>query len=151
MKVEVSDGDLVDKYTIVKIKSERVKDESKLTNINNELVYQQEILEKMNVSEQLVTDLYNINCIIWEIEDKIRKKEKEQEFDERFIHLARSGYIKNDKRAGIKKKIKLETNSTLVEEKDYVQYESNRNGWCRVHWIKHRRSFGWDGMGSHCN
>tara|TARA_R100001015_G_C4629398_1_gene190217 strand:+ start:1881 stop:2249 length:369 start_codon:yes stop_codon:yes gene_type:complete len=122
MKVEVSDGDLVDKYTIVKIKSERVKDESKLTNINNELVYLQEILEKMNVSEQLVTDLYNINCIIWEIEDKIRKKEKDQEFDERFIHLARSVYIKNDKRAEIKKKINLETNSTLVEEKDYVQY-----------------------------
>jgi hypothetical protein len=73
MKVEVSDGDLVDKYTIVKIKSERVKDESKLTNINNELVYLQEILETMNVSEQLVTDLYNINCLIWEIEDKIRK------------------------------------------------------------------------------
>tara|TARA_B100001094_G_scaffold326428_1_gene382555 strand:- start:6862 stop:7230 length:369 start_codon:yes stop_codon:yes gene_type:complete len=122
MKVEVSDGDLVDKYTIVKIKSERVKDESKLTNINNELVYLQEILEKMNVSEQLVTDLYNINCIIWEIEDKIRKKEKDQEFDERFIDLARSVYIKNDKRAEIKKKINLETNSTLVEEKDYVQY-----------------------------
>jgi len=122
MKVEVSDGDLVDKYTIVKIKSERVKDESKLTNINNELVYLQEILEKMNVSEQLVTDLYNINCLIWEIEDKIRKKEKDQEFDDRFIHLARSVYIKNDKRAEIKKKINLETNSTLVEEKDYVQY-----------------------------
>ena len=122
MKVEVSDGYLVDKYTIVKIKSERVKDESKLTNINNELVYLQEILEKMNVSEQLVTDLYNINCLIWEIEDKIRKKEKDQEFDDRFIHLARSVYIKNDKRAEIKKKINLETNSTLVEEKDYVQY-----------------------------
>ena len=122
MKVEVSDGDLVDKYTIVKIKSERVKDESKLTNINNELVYLQEILEKMNVPDQLVTDLYNINCLIWEIEDNIRKKEKDQEFDDRFIDLARSVYINNDKRAEIKKKINLETNSTLVEEKDYVQY-----------------------------
>ena len=76
----------------------------------------------MNVPDQLVTDLYNINCLIWEIEDNIRKKEKDQEFDDRFIDLARSVYINNDKRAEIKKKINLETNSTLVEEKDYVQY-----------------------------
>jgi len=122
MKVDVSNGELLDKYTILQIKRERMADENKLQNVQRELMtlepLYKKLLELFNINT-LVNDLLEVNKVLWDIEDRIREKEMLQEFDKDFISLARSVYISNDKRAQIKKEINLNTNSLLVEEKSY--------------------------------
>ena len=120
----VSFGELIDKITILEIKSERISDESKLVNVRHEL----EILEQTwrDAGNADVSDprarLKAVNEELWEIEDDIRIKESKREFDERFIELARAVYVTNDKRANIKKEINLALGSELVEEKSYEDY-----------------------------
>lgn len=126
MKVEISNGELVDKLTILKIKEERILDKAKLRNIKNEIdelspLYKK-ILESKNIS-YLFDELMMVNLHLWDIEDSIREKERRKEFDEDFVSLARSVYFQNDKRASIKKQINMETGSFLVEEKSYSNYK----------------------------
>lgn len=123
----VSIGEVVDKVTILAIKSERIKDFEKLVNINNELKLLRDILDDieglMDKIEDHYFDLKSINEELWDIEDDIRIKEYKKEFDEDFIRLARLVYVTNDKRAEIKKQINLTLGSNLIEEKSYESYQ----------------------------
>ena len=96
----------------------------KLKNINKEMKLLKNILQEQNleINIDLIKNLKKVNKKLWEIEDNIRIKESNQEFDEEFIKLARSVYIENDKRASIKKEINQKYNSDLVEEKSYKNY-----------------------------
>lgn len=125
MKVEISDGELLDKISILQIKSERIADESKLKNIRTEYEELTRIGSKL-LEDSKVFALYNkvkeVNEALWDLEDDIRMKEKAKLFDEEFIRLAREIYRTNDKRAEVKKEINLLTGSLFVEEKSYEQY-----------------------------
>ncbi|MCB1582408.1 MAG: DUF6165 family protein [Marinicella sp.] len=123
----MSVGELLDKITILEIKAEKIKDVDKLKNINHELKLLNETWMETGLSneqtESLKDDLKTVNLRLWRIEDDIRIKEKNREFDDEFIRLARSVYYENDDRAKIKKAINLVTGSELVEEKSYESYE----------------------------
>lgn len=126
IEVEISVADLLDKITILQIKTERISVTSKLENIEKELRVLQSQWEsspysKNNLDESIIS-LKEVNEKLWDIEDQIRNKEKEQEFDKEFIELARSVYIRNDERAEIKRIINKKTGSVLVEEKSYTDY-----------------------------
>lgn len=124
--VEVGAGELIDKITILEIKSDRITDEDKLVNIRHEL----DVLTKtrdaqMQDSEELAklsAELKQINEKIWGIEDDIRECESRKDFGEQFIELARGVYHTNDKRAAVKKQINLLTGSDIIEEKSYTDY-----------------------------
>ena len=124
MQIEISIGELVDKVTVLQIKSERIKDKQKLINVNKELEVLNDSLSRAVISVESIEymELKKVNEELWEIEDNIRIKEKKEEFDKEFVDLARSVYFRNDVRAEIKKKINLLTGSDLVEEKEYVDY-----------------------------
>lgn len=115
MRIEVSKGELIDKITILEIKSERVKDELKLKNIRHEL----EVLVKCEFDTPHKNDLKVVNNKLWDLEDGIRKHEKENDFGEEFIEKARNIYKCNDERCRIKKVINIEHGSDIVEEKSY--------------------------------
>ena len=119
----ISIGELIDKITILEIKQIYMTG-IKLKNINKEMKLLKNILQDKNleINIDLIKNLKKINKNLWEIEDNIRIKESNQEFDEEFIKLARSIYIENDKRASIKKEINQKYNSDLVEEKSYKNY-----------------------------
>ena len=120
----VSYGEVADKYTILRIKSLRIKDESKLININKEKSLLEEIVHTFNKeSLVLVEKLFMVNVQLWDIEDSIRDKERNKEFDELFIAYARLVYHTNDRRMEIKGQINQQMNSGLVEEKSYEDYE----------------------------
>lgn len=125
MKIEISNGELLDKLSILGIKLKNIIDNNKLLNIQKEydilLQYATNLLKNDTVAEQYKT-LQNTNTKLWHIEDNIRIKEHKKEFDNEFIELARSVYITNDQRAEIKKRINIITSSTLVEEKSYESY-----------------------------
>ena len=126
MKVEISDGELLDKLSILEIKALFIKDEQKLTNVQREIEELKPLCVNLFVSREIkesYEELKNVNLKLWEIEDSIRIKEKEQEFDDEFIRLARGVYFTNDLRAEIKKRINLFSRSYLVEEKSYVNYK----------------------------
>lgn len=125
MILEVSVGEAIDKYTILQIKSEKITNDIKLTNIVKEKNLIAISLNEngyLHKFDNYVKELKTINEILWNIEDKIRIKESNQEFDQEFIQLARSVYITNDKRFEVKNKINQETNSVIKEEKSYVKY-----------------------------
>ena len=119
----ISIGELIDKITILEIKQIYMTG-IKLKNINKEMKLLKNILQDKNleINTDLIKNLKKVNKKLWEIEDNIRIKESNQEFDEEFIKLARSVYIENDKRASIKKEINQKYNSDLVEEKSYKNY-----------------------------
>jgi len=119
----ISIGELIDKITILEIKQIYMTG-IKLKNINKEMKLLKNILQDKNleINIDLIKNLKKTNKKLWEIEDNIRIKESNQEFDEEFIKLARSVYIENDKRASIKKEINQKYNSDLVEEKSYKNY-----------------------------
>lgn len=125
MKIEVSNGELIDKITILYIKTQKVKNEAKLINIRKEYELLSEDMKELGINEKTpeFQELITVNTALWEIEDKIRIKEAKQEFDDEFIQLARSVYFENDTRAEIKKRINEMTQSLLVEEKEYVEYK----------------------------
>ena len=126
IKVTLSVGELIDKITILQIKNKFIKNNDQLKNINNELSILEPLLKtnKLNTPEinQLLSELYKVNMELWEIEDKIREKERKSDFKDEFITLARSVYITNDKRDKIKKNINLISGSQLIEEKSYAKY-----------------------------
>ncbi len=130
LKVEVSVGELLDKITILEIKSERITDAAKVANVNKELGILRETwaaseLSATNVSEPMLR-LKAVNEELWEIEDGIRIKEAAGQFDEKFIALARSVYFRNDVRAEVKRELNLLLGSALVEEKFYVDYQGGQ-------------------------
>ena len=119
--VLTSYGEIIDKYTILSIKLEKITDITKREHIQEELMA---LLPSVNQMQQagiveLSKALADVNLALWDIEDNLRIKERLAHFDEDFIALARSVYIKNDQRAHIKYKINILTNSPLIEEKSY--------------------------------
>lgn len=123
MKIEVSNGEIIDKLTIIQIKLERIKDKSKLVNL------QKEYDELIKISSSIIStddglykSLYLINCELWDIEDHIRDLERSKDFGDDFVTTARSVYFKNDKRSEIKREINIKTSSGLIEEKSYEKY-----------------------------
>ena len=125
MKIEVSIGEIIDKISILDIKLRNIIDENKLINIRNEYDYLTKILNEsgtFDLSSDEYKELFKINLHLWEIEDLIRIKEKEQSFDSEFISLARKVYITNDKRAELKKELNIKYGSNFIEEKSYSNY-----------------------------
>ena len=128
MKVEISDGEILDKMSILEIKLDRIENEDKLANIQKEYNTLKETIGEPPWYEHVFRkygfywQLKEINETLWEIEDEIRLKEKRQEFDDIFVKLARQVYQTNDKRAEIKKEINIHTGSNLLEEKSYEDY-----------------------------
>ncbi len=124
--VPVSWGELIDKITILEIKSARLTSAAALQNVRNELAQLTEKTIPLGAMSQQVEplkkDLTSVNEALWEIEDKIRDKESAKAFDAEFIELARSVYITNDKRAALKRQINQLLASELVEEKGYAAY-----------------------------
>ena len=124
--VPVSPGEVLDKITILEIKSERMSDAEKVANVRVELDLLQETwassVEEDSVIGDLHAQLKEINEALWEIEDDIRDKERAKEFDERFIELARSVYFTNDRRSQVKKDLNLHLGSEIIEEKSYQDY-----------------------------
>lgn len=122
MKIEVSDGEIVDKLTILEIKEKKCKDFSKLNNIQKELRYLEGIVEDLCIPIELVEKLRKINQELWDIEDEIRICESKYVFDEEFIRLARLVYHTNDKRFKVKNEINSFTMSIFKEEKILPSY-----------------------------
>ena len=121
MKIEVSIGEILDKISILEIKKNKIKDSEKLKNINNEFNTLVESYPSY-IDQFEYKDLLKINSLLWDIEDRLRLKEKNKKFDEEFIRLARDVYFTNDKRSVIKKKINIRLGSDLIEEKSYEDY-----------------------------
>ncbi len=128
ISVPISIGELIDKLTILELKSERIADKQKLINIRKELGLLSEIWNSQAQASKHVTELRaglkSVNEALWDIEDQIRVKEARQEFDGKFIELARAVYINNDQRAALKRKINLALGSEVIEEKSYADYSS---------------------------
>ena len=126
IKANISIGELVDKITILEIKSLKIENKEKLKNVKYELEILNKIFNKLDTTEDVLMakkELYKINLEMWEIEDKIRLFEKEKKFDEDFIQLARNVYKTNDNRSRIKKRLNLLLSSDLIEEKEYISFE----------------------------
>ena len=126
VSVPISLGELLDKISILEIKNKKILNESKILNIKKELNDLKKVIDELhiNLSETngLYDKLYNINLILWEIEDSIRVLEKNEDFGEKFIELARAVYITNDQRFEVKNDINKLFNSEYVEEKSYEDY-----------------------------
>ena len=118
MKIDVSIGEVIDKITILEIKMEKFKNEDKLNFVRKEYELLKAALKKNDIRSDFneFKKLKKVNMKLWEIEDKIRVKELNNEFDDEFIELARSVYFENDKRAALKKSINIEFKSDLIEE-----------------------------------
>jgi hypothetical protein len=124
--VPISPGELLDKITILRIKSARMTDAAKLANVRTELADLEKTWRDAIGSADLAEDeraLQAVNERLWVIEDDIRDKERAQAFDARFIELARSVYIENDERAAIKKRVNVKLGSRIIEEKSYKPYK----------------------------
>jgi len=124
MKIQTptSLGELYDKVTILEIKLANIKDANKLANIKNEYKQLRRIANEHEIDHDLYQGLLWINQDLWKIEDDIRECERQKDFGEKFIQLARNVYITNDKRSDIKKQINVAYGSDLVEEKSYESY-----------------------------
>jgi hypothetical protein len=125
--VPISPGELIDKITILEIKSQRMRDAAKLAHVRVELGL---LMDTWRASPWVTSDidaewtaLREVNERLWVIEDQIRDKERDAQFDREFIELARAVYITNDERAAIKKRINTRLGSALVEEKSYADYQ----------------------------
>jgi len=126
LMVPISPGELIDKITILEIKSQRMTDATKLHNVRTELAL---LTDTWRASPFAATDiraewdaLREVNGKLWDIEDRIRDQERDGNFDDVFIELARAVYVTNDERAALKKAINTKLGSTLVEEKSYADY-----------------------------
>jgi hypothetical protein len=119
-------GEVIDRLTILEIKSVRIEGEAALANIRHELAITAAVarpaLERIPALADCVAGLREVNGALWEIEDELREKEAAKQFDEAFIALARSVYRTNDERAAIKRQINELTRSGIVEEKSYKPY-----------------------------
>ena len=123
MKIEVSNGEIIDKLTIIQIKLERISDKAKQVNLKKEY---DELLSAsssiIGATELLYKALYEVNCELWDIEDHIRDLERNNDFGDDFVSTARAVYHKNDKRSELKREINIRTSSGLIEEKSYEKY-----------------------------
>ena len=130
LSVPISCGELIDKITILEIKSERIRDASKLANVRTELHQLDATWNRFANPPRVNIDteraqLKAVNEALWDIEDRIRLKEKAQAFDAEFIELARAVYVRNDERAALKRAINLKLGSALIEEKSYEDYRAS--------------------------
>ncbi|RAO75101.1 DUF6165 family protein [Dyella jiangningensis] len=128
IQVPVSYGELIDKITILEIKSKQITDAAKLANVRTELdllngTWAAHPASRTDISDERAR-LLAVNEVLWDIEDRIRLKEKAQAFDAEFIELARAVYFRNDERAAVKREINLKLGSQLVEEKSYQDYRA---------------------------
>ena len=127
LMVPISPGELIDKITILEIKSQRMTDAAKLHNVRTELALLNETWRASAFSAVDITaewtGLRDVNGQLWDIEDRIRDKERDGQFDAVFIELARAVYVTNDERAAIKRRINSKLGSRLVEEKSYREYK----------------------------
>ena len=128
MKVEVSNGELLDKLTILELKLSNITDKQKLINVNKEHSELNPLALRLfeeygNDLKRLYLELTAINTELWKIEDDIRECERNKDFGDQFIRLARSVYFTNDKRSDVKKAINLLTDSGFIEEKSYEDYK----------------------------
>src|SRR5271167_1982258 len=128
IKVPISPGELLDKITILRIKSLRMSDPAKLANVRLELraleaVWNASAYANTGLDAD-VEALLRVNERLWVIEDDIRDKERAQAFDAEFIRLARAVYFENDERAAIKRRINVKLGSSIVEEKSYAKYKA---------------------------
>lgn len=126
LSAPIAPGELIDKITILEIKSERIKDPAKLANVETELKTLSATRDRhIGASDEmtaLTASLKSINEELWVIEDDIRDCERNGDFGETFIRLARAVYRTNDRRADVKKQINILLGSSLVEEKSYAAY-----------------------------
>jgi hypothetical protein len=123
MKIEVSNGEIVDKLTIIEIKLEHIKDEKKLVNLKTEYeVLDAAVKNIIDKKHEHYKELLKINQQLWDIEDRIRELEKAKDFGAEFIEVARAVYFTNDRRSEVKRKINELTGSNLIEEKSYEDY-----------------------------
>lgn len=122
MKIEISTGEALDRLSILKIKSTKIKDQNKLINVINEYTYLKNVIyQELQLDEgnNFFISLYNINNLLWEVEDELRRLEVDMIFNDKFINFAREVYKLNDQRAKIKKDCNVFHKSTFVEEKSY--------------------------------
>ncbi len=124
MLIEISNGELIDKVSILEIKNKKITSKEKIKNIAAEYSYLKQKMELVGITDQSkeYKDLLEVNLIIWDIEEQIRNIEKDKKFDKDFINLARSIYVNNDKRSKLKKEINKKTNSLFIEEKELPNY-----------------------------
>ena len=128
MKINIpaSIGELFDKITILEIKKSKIKDDNKLIFINKELDLLKKVVRSKKINTRslgpLIKKLKNVNLKLWNVEDKLRKFEKNKQFKKDFINYARKVYYTNDKRAILKNEINLKTNSIIREVKSYEKY-----------------------------
>lgn len=130
IQIPVSYGELIDKITILEIKQVRIADPVKRGNVSHELTLLQAVWDASAAAQGAAIDdlraaLKAVNEALWQIEDDIRDKERQQDFDDGFIALARAVYHQNDRRAALKREINLRLGSTLIEEKSYADYASS--------------------------
>jgi len=128
ISVPVSFGELIDKITILEIKAAHIRDAGKLANVRAELdllnaTWAQNAAARIDIAASRAR-LKAVNEALWDIEDRIRLKEKAQAFDAEFVELARSVYFRNDERAAVKREINLALGSELIEEKSYQDYRA---------------------------
>ena len=126
IKTDISVGDFLDKLIILEIKRSKISDQTKLININKEYEslmnrWENSQFAGTEISQELAA-LKEVNEVLWDIEDKIRDKEANKEFDKTFIELARAVYITNDERARIKRRLNEKLSSDFQEEKSYKEY-----------------------------
>ena len=126
IETPIATGELIDKITILEIKSERITDAAKLTNVRAELTLlcrrRDAVLPPGTVLAALAARLKSINERLWELEDEIRDLERRADFGAAFVDAARAIYRTNDARAAVKREINLATGSDLIEEKSYASY-----------------------------
>ncbi len=124
--VPVSWGELLDKITILVIKSERIADAPKRANVVRELDALRQVVAAAGAlpeaAQPLIDALRGVNEALWDIEDDIRDCERQKDFGPRFVELARSVYHQNDRRAALKRDLNALLGSELVEEKSYQAY-----------------------------
>jgi hypothetical protein len=126
IRVPISPGELIDKITILQIKSARITDPEKVANVRNELAllestWRDSAFSTSDVGVEWVS-LRRINEKLWDVEDQLRDKERARTFDQEFIDLARAVYFTNDERAAVKREINRKLGSKIVEEKSYAKY-----------------------------
>jgi hypothetical protein len=126
VSIDVSYGELIDKITILEIKAARMDDAAKLRNVQTELqllaAERAAHVQPSAAVEELTRQLHTVNSFLWEVEDKLREKERHKHFDAEFIELARDVYRTNDRRAELKRKLNELLGSRIVEEKAYRPY-----------------------------
>ena len=126
IEVKISYGELFDKISILEIKKNKLTNNDDLIKINYELTLLQKKLSESKINTSLIAtlskDLQDVNLKLWNVEDEIREKERNKEFDDAFIKLARDVYMTNDKRAKIKNEINSKLNSKVFEVKSYAKY-----------------------------